>query len=434
MYTFACKLIWRSVVANWSNSLSAVLMIAVGCSIFASSYVVHYWVTSDPLPGRSDFVYAVKLDSWSPNQAFKPPNEPPPLLTHSDALALAQKSFNVQMTFNFESELSISQPGGEFLPFLSRGLVTTAKFFSMFGVPFLYGAPWQDLETGYVIVLNKSLSQRVFGKENSIGEVIWLANNLYTVIGITDTWHPIPKFYDAANHPYGQEDKYFIPFMLSMREEFRKMGGITCWKQPDGLDYRALLRSECVWIQGWALLNDQGEKDNVELILQSHLVSERELGRFPRPDNNRLVPLSKYLEELGVFSADIQIQNLFSALFATVCIINAVILIFAKLLKTTKDELPTILLGAKSSFHIFRFSGEFSLLAVLGAIFGLLFAELILSLFSIIDYRSFGIYSVNIGIAIRVISITWAVSLAISIIPIYRLVKRTRTLLVENLK
>jgi putative ABC transport system permease protein len=55
---------------------------------------------------------------------------------------------------------------------------TTADFFAMFGVPFLYGSAWSaqdDASHAQVVVLSRAMNQKLFGGGNSVGENLVIA-------------------------------------------------------------------------------------------------------------------------------------------------------------------------------------------------------------------------------------------------------------------
>jgi putative ABC transport system permease protein len=72
----------------------------------------------------------------------------------------------------YQSSRLLIPPKTSIRPFRTNVRVTTTGFFSAFDVPFLYGSPWiraDDDKPGAAIDISRSLNQKLFGGENSVG-------------------------------------------------------------------------------------------------------------------------------------------------------------------------------------------------------------------------------------------------------------------------
>ncbi len=156
----------------------------------------------NPIPWKSDKLYAVMLDTRDNDPNFadpRRPENPPQRLTWKDAVALYESKIPTRASFGFRSGHLISPAGAK--PFNASSRVTTADFFPMFDVPFQYGGPWTraaDDAPEPVIVLSRYLNQRLFAGANSVGRTVTLDAHSFRVIGVLDAWMPQPRFYDPG--------------------------------------------------------------------------------------------------------------------------------------------------------------------------------------------------------------------------------------------
>lgn len=70
--------------------------------------------------------------------------------------------------------------------------------FSMFDVPFKFGGAWDevaDKEGLQVAVISQELNDKLFLGENSVGKSLLIGESSYQIVGVTDDWYPIPKFF-----------------------------------------------------------------------------------------------------------------------------------------------------------------------------------------------------------------------------------------------
>ena len=101
---------------------------------------------------------------------------------------------------------------------------------------------------------------------------------------------------------------------------------------PDGDGFEAFLNSECVWIQFWAELRNDTEKQDYMAFLNAYVEQQKELGRFPRPINNRLSDVMEWMENQEVVEDDARVMLGLSLLFLVVCLLNTIGLLLAKFL------------------------------------------------------------------------------------------------------
>lgn len=373
MFRYYLKLGWLSIRKNPLLSALMVAAIAVGIGASMTTITVNYTMSNNPIPHKSDQLFYVQLDNWDPNQEDDGGFEPPDQVTYTDAMALMKAGKAYRQVASNRSGLVLEPENPDVIPFMVDARNTWADFFPMFEPPFLYGSGWDDsadenLER--VVVLSRAINEQVFGGENSVGRSVRLNGMDFRVVGVLDEWLPIPKFYDVTNNPWSEPEEIFIPFNLAIEYELPRNGNTNCWKPVDGEGYEAFLASECVWIQFWAeLRNDEEEREYMQ-FLNAYVEQQKELGRFPRPLNNRLDDVMEWMEREEVVEEDAQVLMGLSLLFLVVCLLNTIGLLLAKFMRKTGDISVRRALGAKKSDLFTQHMIESGMIGFAGGLIG----------------------------------------------------------------
>lgn len=374
MFSYYFKLGWLSIKRNPLLSALMIAAIAIGIGASMTIITVNYVMSSNPIPHKSGQLFYVQLDSWDPNSQDEDALEPPDQVTYIDAMALmkARKAFR-QVASN-RSGLVLEPQGNDERPFSVDTRDTWADFFPMFDLRFLYGSGWDDAadrNLERVVVLSKEINERVFGGENSVGRSVRLNGMDFRVVGVLDDFEPVPKFYDVTNNPFGEAEDIFIPFNVAVEYDFPRNGNTNCWKTPDGDGYEAFLNSECVWIQFWAELRNDTEKQEYMDFLNAYTEQQKTLGRFPRPLNNKLSDVMEWMEDQEVVADDAQVMLGLSLLFLLVCLLNTIGLLLAKFMGKSTDISLRRALGASRSSLFVQHMIESAMIGLGGGILGL---------------------------------------------------------------
>lgn len=357
-----------------------ILAIALGIGASMTTITVNYLMSSNPIPHKSEQLFYVQVDSWDPHNAFNDEsNDPPNQLTWTEAnnLFTAQKA---------SKQVVMAKSGGiiepsdqDINPFETDMRLTTADFFTMFDTPFLYGSAWSmqsDINRELVIVLSKETNDKVFGGVNSVGKTLVLASQHFKVVGVLDTWQPVPKFYDVNNGAFDEPEKVFIPFYLKEDLELPNWGNTNCWKSPEGEGFKAFLRSECINFQMWVQLDNAEQKANYLNFLDNYVSEQKALGRFPRPMNNRLSDVMQWMENQQVVEDDAKMMMWMSFMFLMVCLLNTVGLLLAKFIGKSSEIGLRRAIGASKKDIFVQHLIEAGCIGVLGGLMGLALALL----------------------------------------------------------
>lgn len=373
MFRYYLKLASLSIRKNPVLSSLMVAAIAIGIGACMAIVTIYYVMSGDPIPQKSDQLYFVELDSWSPNDPANEPNEPPDQVTYLDATALMNAAKARRQVVSYLVGRVLQPDGDGTTPFQVGGRATSAGFFSMFEVPFIFGSGWDesaDDNVELVVVLSRRTNDRVFGGEDSVGRRILMNGDSYRVSGVIDEWNPVPKFYDLTTGTFNDSEEIFMPFSVAIDKELNGWGNTNCWKPvPDG-GWPSFLNSECVWMQMWVELHGGDELEEYRAFLDAYVETQKELGRFPRPLNNRLYSVLDYMDSEDVVDDSTRVLLVLAIMFLIVCLLNTIGLLLAKVLRRTGDISLRRALGASKKAVFSQFIVEAGLIGLSGGLFG----------------------------------------------------------------
>jgi putative ABC transport system permease protein len=358
MFAYNVKLALKSMRRNPIMTGLMVAAIGVGIGVSMTTLTVHYLMSGNPIPSRSDVLFAVTMDNWDPLRPFDDdyPERAPHQVTFHDAERLLALGEARRQTAMFESGLIVEPAGVDDLPFEVGARATDGDFFPMFDVPFLHGNGWDesaDRSAEPVVVLTKALNERLFGGEDSVGRRIRMQDTEFQVVGVIDTWDPTPRFYDPINGGFQEVNDIFIPFSLTRALELQSFGSDWGWKAETINSFEQWLNSESVWVQYFVELESARDRDAYLAHLDAYVGEQKQLGRFERPLNNNLYDVMEWMAYHEVVANDARILVGLSFLFLIVCVLSSVALLLTKFIGRKGEISLRRALGA-SRVVIFR--------------------------------------------------------------------------------
>ena len=374
MLRYYLKLGILSIRANPALSALMVAAIAIGIGACMTIVTVRHVMADNPIEHRNDMLYHVQLDNWNPNDPYEEPNEPPEQVTYIDSTALLTAGRAHRQAVMFKSDRVVQPENEEILPFQEEVRATSADFFAMFDVPFLYGSGWDaaaDAGEERVVVLSKAMNERLFGGEDSTGRMLMMNNEPYRVLGVLDYWNPVPKFYDLNNNPFEGPEEIYAPFSLAVSGQWGSSGNNSCWKPPEEGGYEGYLASECIWIQMWVELRGAADRDAYAQFLDDYVMEQKQLGRFPRDLNNRLSTPQEWMINREVVDDTVGVLLSLAVLFLVVCLLNTIGLLLAKVIRRRNDISLRRALGASKAELFKQYIVEAGMIGVAGGIAGI---------------------------------------------------------------
>lgn len=382
MAAYYLQLAVRSLRRTPALTALMVCAIALGIAACIVTLTVYDAAARNPMGSRGDHLYAVTLDSWDPNEPADPrrPDLPPPQLTYRDATYLLGSRIPERSAIMFRTRDAVAGGAVEAKPLPITTRVTTRDFFALFDVPFRYGGGWtQSADSGAepVIVLSAGLNRRLFGGVNSVGRTIRWNGRPFRIVGVLDTWFPVPKFYDLTRGAFEAPEDAYVPFgWTEALGRFPSGGRIICWQNDPITSFATFLQSECVWLQMWVRLSTPAQLARMQSFIDAYWSEQHRAGRFQRPRNNRLTSLKQWLVDQAVVQSDNRMLVALAFAFLAICLLNTVGILLARFLRAAPRTAVRRALGATRRQVFLQHLTEAGLLAAAGAVLGLVLGAL----------------------------------------------------------
>jgi putative ABC transport system permease protein len=381
MSSYYLRLALKSFRRNPGLTALMVGAIALGIAVCVMTLTVYHAMSGNPIWWKNDRLYAVTMDNWDPNAPFDKlrPQLPPDMMTYNDSTYLARSNIPERKVVTYKVNGIISGGSADPRPHHVVSRATMADFFAMFEVPFQYGGGWNaaaDNRPEPVIVISRKENEKLFAGANSVGRTILWSNHRFRIVGVLGEWAPLPKFYDLNNGSFDPIEDAFIPFGWGATLELLSGGSSECWRREERNTFRDYLGSDCVWQQMWVELPTAASVQRMQASMDSYWSDQRKAGRFLRPRNNRLTPVSQWLADQGVVKNDNRVLVGLSFAFLAVCLINTVGLLLAKFLSSATMTGVRRALGASRRQIFLQHLVEVGALATVGAALGLALAAI----------------------------------------------------------
>ena len=379
MFRYYFQLGLRSLRRNPMLTALMVVTLAVGVAASMATFTVLYVMSGDPIPHKSDRLFVPRLDN-SPLQGYAEGDEPSDQMTYTDARNLLASGQGVRRTALYGIGAGIESGRPDLPPFLVEGVSPTRDFFAMFEVPFLYGGPWDLADENAardVVVISRELSEKLFGaKTNAVGKGIRFDGTEWRIVGVADTWKPMPRYYRLMNGNGGSfvgDEDIFVPLQTAIRHEMGNNGNNNCSGDgPKEPGWKGWIESECDFIQFWFEGKSAADQARLKEFLGAYVTDQKKLGRYPRPINVRLENVMEWMQHLGVVSADAKLSTWLAFGFLLVCLVNTVGLLLAKFSARAGEIGVRRALGATRPEIFRQFLTEAAVVGVVGGLLGLL--------------------------------------------------------------
>ena len=382
MFLFHLQNALRSIFRTKISSLVIVVSIGLGIGVSTTMFSFYYGMSADPIPNKSDRLYRVLLDNWGKDEAFEEPNEPPSVLTLLDAENLMLEGRAQDQAVMYQNLVRVSQQDSQIVrPVTVSGRMTSAGFFSMFEPPFKFGGGWSKLEDDQlesVVVISESVNNRFFNGANSVGQLLEINGESFRIVGVLKPYAPYPIFYDLSTENV-INDEVFFPYSVAAKNLLIWPAFFRSPVDNNQADFAGRFeQTETVAVQYWVELADDAAKQDYLQYLNNYVNEQRNLGRFERPNNNRLYDVNAWItrqQDSGVQKTFVQTLVVIAVLFFVVCMLNIVTLLMSRFLDNAGQISLMRALGAPKVAIFKECLIEVACLGCVGGLLGLIFSR-----------------------------------------------------------
>jgi putative ABC transport system permease protein len=380
MFVHYLDLAWRSFKRTPLVSTLMVMAIAVGIGITMTSLSVYHMMSMDPIPHKSDKLFAVQLNTMDDGNTWWTDDDLPQQITYKDAISLYQAEIPARKVPSVRTGFTVHMNNDQVKPFLEATRLTGRDFFAMFELSFLYGDTWsfeQEQGAAPIIVISERLNNKLFGGENSVGKEIYLNEGAFQIVGVTKDWNIHTKYYDITNGAFNGPEHVFMPITQLAAMELGTWGNSNGWKFEDIITFQDRLNSEIFWMQFWAEIDTPAQEAEYRQFLHNYLTEQGTLGRFTRKEvSYGLRDVNTWLKYNNVVSEENRILVGLSFMFLVVCLANILGLLLGKFLRRAPEVGVRRALGASKRDIFMQHLVEVSALGFFGGILGIGIAQL----------------------------------------------------------
>jgi len=356
-----------------------VLTLAVGVAASVSTLTILRVMGGNPIPHKSARLLVPMPDN-GPAPGFVPGMPPGDnQVTYRDARAFLDSGLGIRRTAIYEIYGVIEDPRGPVPVEALNGLAVTADYFPMFEVPFRYGGPWtaaEDKAKARIVVLSRAQSEKRFGAVDPVGRDITFLGQSFRVVGVLDTWAPLPRYthlINASGGTFNGEDALFVPMATAIDLELRNNASTSCHYETQP-GFQNFLDSECTWIQPWIEVASVADRAAVRDWLGNYVAEQRRLGRLLRDVPPQLFDVMEWMAHLKVVKNDTRLAVWLSFGFLLLCLINTVGLLLAKFSVRAAEVGVRRALGATKGAIFRQFLVEAGVVGLAGGALGLVLA------------------------------------------------------------
>ena len=379
MFAYHLDLALRSLKRNRVLTALMVLALAIGIGASMTTLTVLHVLSGDPLPGKSSELYYPQIDPQDA-RGMMPGTMPPDGVTLIDGMNLLRAKRADRQALMLGGAVPIQPDSSSLDPFYVEARYTSADFFAMFDAPFLYGHGWSaagDEAHARDVVITRKLDDRLFNGTDSTGRTLRIGDSTFRIVGVLDTWHPNPHFYDINTGAYDYYEQVFLPLQTALELHFDRNGSVDCWGNgTGGVEGTSYPSATCAWLQFWVQLDSPAKAAAYKQFLIHYSKEQKTLGRFVRGPNVRLDNLMQWLDYNGVVPSDVRLQAWMAFGFLLVCLANTVGLMLAKFLRRSSELSVRRALGASRRALFAQLLTESGVTGLAGGMGGLLLAWL----------------------------------------------------------
>lgn len=377
MFRYYIQLAWRRCRQGPAMVLLLTLTMAIGIASCMTALTIFSALSGDPLPGISPHLQVVTMDA---REALDKDNndyaKPASYLNLIDARALVDAQRARRQVALAQSYTLVGRPDGKQSDQV-QGLMAYGPLLDMLGVPLRQGRAWTTAEQAAqapVVVIDTRLAQKLFGKENVVGESVSMGARQFRVIGVSGPWQPQTQFLDLPRNQgnvLGQPEQFFVPAQAALAAGVGPLTAGECGKGSAVVSFQSAQVAKCRWLEVWTALDSPAAVAAYRQFVAGYADAQHAAGRFAYPPRVALFGVRAWMSVNQVIPDDVGLNLALAGAFLLLCLVNVAGLLAARFLRRQADVTIRRALGASRSEVFVQHVVETGLLGVFGGVLAL---------------------------------------------------------------
>lgn len=329
-----------------------VLTVALGLAACMTTLTLLHVLTTDPLPGRSQYIYQAWVDTVQ-NKAFTTSSDMALngvsassgyqriKLGDAQALLAAHRATRQVVTADMISD--VASADGKHVQGSQVILATSSDFVPMFGVPMRYGRNWSmadETARTPVVLIDTDLAQKLFGTENAVGRGVRLGKTLFQVVGVFAPYAPQPHFYglDVAAFTGDGGENLYLPYTAALDAGLSPLTADRCdasYKAPSG--GMPSDPAHCASLGFWVQLDGPRQVADYRVFLTHYVEQQKALAGFAKPARAEVTSVAAWLKQQDVVPDSVRLNVWLAGSFLLLCMINVAGLLAARFLRRSGE-------------------------------------------------------------------------------------------------
>lgn len=403
-----------------------VLTMAVGIAACMTALTIFHALEGQPLPGISNHMYVVTMDSRTQVSKDNPRYaKPDSLLYWHDAKALVDAHKAAGQVAVAQVLQQVSTPDGKHSG-TAFGLMAYGPILHEFGVPLRFGRPWTPAEGAShapVAIIDSKLAEKLFGTADAVGRSIEIHRHRFEVIGVTAPWKPRTTFLEVGFDPQQlltSDTGLFLPIGAALDAGVGPFISGECNGGAAALAFGSTSVKDCRWLETWVALDNPAAVHAYARFVSNYADAQHATGRFVYPPEPKLYGTRPWMTLNQVVPGDVQLNVLLASAFLVLCIVNVAGLLTARFLRRQADVAIRRALGASWRQVFAQHLVESGLLGLMGGVVALPLTWLGMWIVrrQPVAYAPAAQFSPDVFIALLVLSVI--VGMLVGILPAWR--------------
>lgn len=377
MFGYYLQLALRRCCRSYAIIALVVLTMAVGIAACMTALTIFHALEGEPLPGISNHLYVVTMDSRTrPSKDNPQYTKPKSLLYLRDVLALVDADKAVHQVALAQTLTQIGNPDGK-QSVAAFGLMAYGPVLQELGVPLRFGRSWsmaEQVSHAPVVVIDSELAVKLFGTADAVGRSVEMNNHRFRVIGVTAPWKPRTSFIQVEfnqDSPMPQNVQIFLPTGAALAASVGPAVSGECNSDAASISFGSVNVQQCRWLELWVSLGTPKAIASYQRLLANYGDAQHAAGRFVYPPHAKLYGTQRWMTLNHVVPSDVRLNVLLAGAFLLLCIVNVAGLLTARFLRRQSDVAVRRALGASWRQVFAQHLVESGLLGLLGGMLAL---------------------------------------------------------------